>query len=261
MNKYSAVNNQEKIFIQDQGTTTNQTQSPTNQTQNPSNQPVATPPKTLDELLGISGSGGEKAAQAQQNEKLERGLNEKSLHDLAEAAIQDMRLAQQLVSQDHDLGVGTQRVQAQALSRLDALIEAAVKFEKSSTKKSSKSKSQNKKSESQSGSQKSQDGEKNESDDAISSAEKQANKNKDGNQNKDGSQNQGEQSGDKINPPDFEDAQSLADTDMQEGRAEWGHLPLRIREIMSQSRRDRISALYQKATEAYYRRMAEDRGP
>lgn len=261
MNKYSVGNNQEKIFIQDQGTTTNQTQSPTNQTQNPSNQPVATPPKTLDELLGISGRGGEKAAQVQQNEKLERGLNEKSLHDLAEAAIQDMRLAQQLVSQDHDLGVGTQRVQAQALSRLDALIEAAVKFEKSSTKKSSKSKSQNKKSESQSGSQKGQDGEKNESDDAISGAEKQANKNKDGNQNKDGSQNQGEQSGDKINPPDFEDAQSLADTDMQEGRAEWGHLPLRIREIMSQSRRDRISALYQKATEAYYRRMAEDRGP
>ena len=64
-----------------------------------------------------------------------------------------------------------------------------------------------------------------------------------------------------MNPPEFEDAQLQADVEMDEGRSEWGHLPLRIREIMSQGRRDRISALYQRATEAYYRRMAEDRSP
>ena len=57
------------------------------------------------------------------------------------------------------------------------------------------------------------------------------------------------------------DAQAQGESEIDESRTEWGHLPKRIREIMSQSRRDRISALYQKATEAYYRRMAEERGP
>jgi cation transport regulator ChaB len=48
---------------------------------------------------------------------------------------------------------------------------------------------------------------------------------------------------------------------LEEGRSEWGNLPPRIREILSQSRRDRVSALYQQATEAYYRRLAEERKP
>ena len=262
--KYIFNQHHKKIFNQDNSPTTNQTQPSINQTQTQTqpNQPAAEPPKTLDELLGIVGSGGEKAAQAQRNEKLERGLLEKSLNDLADAAIQDMKLAQQLVSQDRDLGMGTQRVQAQALSRLDALIEAAVKFEKSSSKKSSKSKPQKKNSGSQSGSQKKQDGEiKNEGDESKNEGEKKSTKNGDTTQNKDGTQNQGQQSGDKVNPPEFEDAQLQSDMEMDEGRSEWGHLPLRIREIMSQGRRDRISALYQRATEAYYRRMAEDRSP
>jgi len=253
--KYNFNEYHKKTFNQDNNPTTNKTQAPKNQPLNQTNQPVVTPPKTLDELLGISGSGGEKAAQAQRNEKLERGLNETSLNDLADAAIQDMKLAQQLVSQDRDLGMGTQRVQAQALSRLDALIEAAVKFEKSPSNKSSKSKPQKKNSNSQSGSQKKQDGE------TKNEGEKQSPKNGDTKQNKEGSQIPGQQSGDKVNPPEFEDAQLQADVEMDEGRSEWGHLPLRIREIMSQGRRDRISALYQRATEAYYRRMAEDRSP
>jgi hypothetical protein len=49
--------------------------------------------------------------------------------------------------------------------------------------------------------------------------------------------------------------------EMEEGRSEWGRLPQRVREILMQSRRDRVSALYQQATEAYYRRLAESREP
>ncbi len=221
------------------------------------------PPKTLDELLGISGAGGEKAAQTQRKDNLERGLNEESLNDLAEAAMQDMKLAEKLVSQDHDTGIGTQRVQAQALSRLDALIEAAVKFEKSSSKKSSKNKSQKDKSNSkpESGSQKNPDGEKtSEGDDSKKDGDKKSESNPGGEKNKESERNKNGESGDNVQPPDFMDAQLQPDSALDEGRSEWGRLPQRIREIMSQSRRDRISALYQKATEAYYRRMAEDRG-
>lgn len=238
----------------------NEQAKPTPQT--PKQNPIEKPPQTLDELLGIGGKGGEMAAQEQRKDKLERGLNEESLKDLAEAAMQDMKLAQQLVSRDHDLGIGTQRVQAQVLSRLDALIDAAVKFEKSSQKKSSKSKPQQKKSDSQSGSQKSKNDETNkEGNDPQKDGDKKNQKNKIGNTDKSDSPKNNGEGGDKVNTPEFEDAQLQADADMEEGRSEWGHLPLRIREIMSQSRRDRISALYQRATEAYYRRMAEERGP
>jgi cation transport regulator ChaB len=57
------------------------------------------------------------------------------------------------------------------------------------------------------------------------------------------------------------DSASTTEGTLEEGRSEWGNLPPRIREILSQSRRDRVSALYQQATEAYYRRLAEERQP
>jgi len=211
--------------------------------------------------LGIGGSGGEKAAQVQRSENLSRELQENSLQDLAKAAMIDMKLAQQLVDTDHDLGIGTQRVQAQALSRLDALIEAAVKFEKSPAGKSQKNK--NKKDTSESGATKKTGADEKDADGKPNNKDKDGDKNKNGdpNEKQDSKRNNSGESGDEINPPEFMDAQSNEDLNMDESRTEWGRLPQRIREIMSQSRRDRISALYQKATEAYYRRMAEDRGP
>ena len=223
--------------------------------------PANQPQKTLDELLGIGGSGGEKAAQVQRSENLSRELQENSLQDLAKAAMIDMKLAQQLLDTDHDLGIGTQRVQAQALSRLDALIEAAVKFEKSPAGKSQKNK--NKKDTSESGATKKAGADEKDADGKPNKKDKDGDKNKNGdpNEKQDSKRNNNGESGDEINPPEFMDAQSNEDLNMDESRTEWGRLPQRIREIMSQSRRDRISALYQKATEAYYRRMAEDRGP
>jgi hypothetical protein len=61
-------------------------------------------------------------------------------------------------------------------------------------------------------------------------------------------------------PPPPEDA-IRSNGLLQEGRIEWGSLPSRVREIMTQARRDRVSALYQEATEAYYRRLAEGNRP
>ena len=244
-----------------QSNTQQATQTPAS-TDEKSNSGTATPPptKTLDELLGIAGSGGEKAAQAQQKERLEQGLQESSLQDLADAAMADMKLAQQLFDKDRDLGMGTQRVQAQALSRLDALIEAAVKFEKSPAGKSKPSKS--KKDTSESGSSKKPGGD--ETKDEANAGNKDKSdtaKNADGTSKETAQRNNNGNPGDEINPPEFMDAQAQGESEIDESRTEWGHLPKRIREIMSQSRRDRISALYQKATEAYYRRMAEERGP
>ena len=65
-----------------------------------------------------------------------------------------------------------------------------------------------------------------------------------------------QQAGDASEPPAPEDPVAIEGV-LEEGRSEWGSLPRRVREIMSQARRDRVSALYQQATEAYYRRLAE----
>ena len=236
--------------------------TPVNTPEPKSDTPSEKKPKTLDELLGVGGfSAGENAAQAQRKEKLESGLDEKTLNDLAEAAIKDIQLAQRLVSQDRDIGIGTQRVQAQALSRLDALIDAAVQFEKSASQKPSKKKSKKDKSESKPGDEKKPGGSEQQENGQPKPSPSNQSKSVGSETNKGDDRDKNDQSGDKINPPEFEDAQLESDSNLEEGRSEWGHLPQRIREIMSQSRRDRISALYQKATEAYYRRMAEERGP
>ncbi len=231
-------------------------QSPQDPAAKPS---VDAPPKTLDELLGIGGGSGsgERAAEAQRKEKLEQGLKEESLNDLAEAAMNDMKMAQRLVAADRDVGIGTQRVQAQALARLDALIEAAVKFEKSQQSKSSRQKSSQSRSPSPREARPQDAGDEGGQDkDGAPKPNSSA-----GRASGDARRNPGDASGDQVEPPEFQDAQMQADSALDEGRAEWGRLPKRIREIMSQSRRDRISALYLRATEAYYRRMAEERGP
>jgi len=45
---------------------------------------------------------------------------------------------------------------------------------------------------------------------------------------------------------------------LDESQSEWGNLPERVRDVIRQGSRDRIASLYQRLTEEYYRRMAED---
>ena len=48
---------------------------------------------------------------------------------------------------------------------------------------------------------------------------------------------------------------------LEEGRVEWGRLPDRVRDLIRQGRRDRISSIYRRLTEQYYRRLAEEGTP
>ncbi len=209
-------------------------------------------PRTLDELLGISGGSDDQAAQAQRDRKLERSLKEEDLGDLAKAALESMQVATAQLRERQDIGVGTQRVQADAVANLDALIDAATRFQKqqnasrsSSSRQSSGSKQQGKdRSSEQAGGEK---------------PEAQPGKGESSTQAAGERRNAAGTTGDQVEPPMGGD--EAASGALMEGRSEWGHLPRRIREIMSQARRDPVSALYQQATEAYYRRLAEDRKP
>lgn len=215
----------------------------------------APPPRTLDELLGIGGAtGGDEAARMQRERQLRRSLNEEDLDDLARAATESMDLAATLVRDRGETGLGTQRVQRQAVESLDALIDAATRFNKQQQQQQKGSKSRSKGQKPSSGAQSQQ-------------ADEPANEPKPGDAQQSKDRKEGGErkprgtTGDSIDPPPPEDAAVSADGTLVEGRSEWGRLPRRIREIMSQARRDRISAIYQQATEAYYRRMAEEKSP
>lgn len=225
--------------------------------QAPSNEPPTTPPadtpgKTLDELLGIAPAGSQSDTAARRRErKLDSALQEKDLDDLATAAQESIELVDELVGQRQDTGIETQRAQAEALANLDALLDAATKFQRQQQSSSASSGSSRKQQQSRQSGSEQRDGAQAQQDGGAQQAARAGQA-----QRRQG----GDPTGDASEPPAPEDPVAI-DGVLEEGRIEWGALPQRIREIMSQARRDRVSALYQEATEAYYRRLAERREP
>jgi hypothetical protein len=160
-------------------------------------------------------------------------------------------LVDELVGERRDTGIETQRAQAEALANIDALLDAATRFQRQQQASSASSGSSRKQQQSRQPGSESRDG-------TASQQEQRAQQATRTNQ---GQRRQGgDPTGDASEPPAPEDPVAI-DGVLEEGRIEWGALPQRIREIMSQARRDRVSALYQEATEAYYRRLAERREP
>ena len=51
---------------------------------------------------------------------------------------------------------------------------------------------------------------------------------------------------------------TAAGTELSESRIEWGQLPARVRELVLQGRRDKVSTLYERLTREYYRKLAEE---
>jgi len=221
-------------------------------TTTPSDMTKPPAPKTLDELLGIeSGAGQGDAASERRDRKLDRALKEADLDDLATITAESISLVDSLIGDRKDIGIDTQRAQVEALANLDALLDAATRFQRQQQASSSSSRassSRNKSSSEESRPGASKDGA---AEQASASTQKRTDAKRD---------QPGRDAGDSAEPPPPEDA-ALAGGALEEGRSEWGALPTRVREIMSQARRDRVSALYQEATEAYYRRLAERRNP
>ena len=204
-----------------------------------------TPPPSLDELLGLEEEDPEasEAAAADASRRVAERLRERPIADDFREAIAQMRASEGLLeeaaseSEGDAIGLGTQRVQEEIIRRLDALIQSAQRQrqrqqqQQQSSSSSSSSQSQPSPSE-QSG---------------ASSASSESSRNA-----------QGSESGDAM-PPAFEEAELGAM--LEEGRVEWGNLPERVRELVRQGRRDRVSSIYRRLTEQYYRRLAEEARP
>lgn len=194
-------------------------------------------PPSLDELLGLDPDESEEsardAADRAAQDELDRRLREIEANDAFKEALEKMTIAANLLEQDFDPGLGTQRLQEEILAKLDTLIDLAQQNQSNSSSSSSSSSS------SQQQQQQPQQQQSN-----------QQQQQQEGQQNQEGD-NRGENE-----PPARQDG-VLTGT-MDETRSEWGSLPDRIREQMQQGMSDQRSSLYRALTEEYYRRLAEE---
>lgn len=213
------------------------------QEQPKSDAPKTDAPKSLDDLLGVPGTesasaSAEDAARREQEKRLEKSLNEASMSDLVQRAVDGMKSASERLSDAKDAGLGTQRIQEDVVKTLDRLLAEAQRQQKksSSSSKSSKRSSKDDPSE-QNGQQQKQ---------------QQQRKRQQGSQ-----PSQSNDSSDDARNGTRDDA--VAETqELAESRIEWGRLPERVRELVLQGRRDRVSTIYERLTREYYRRLAEE---
>ncbi|MFZ9913877.1 MAG: hypothetical protein ACO3IB_00870 [Phycisphaerales bacterium] len=199
--------------------------------------------KSLDDLLGVPTEAGDRsaedAAEREQAERLQRSLDEASLQDLVTRALDGMKNASGRLSDQRDAGIGTQRIQEDVVLTLDRLLEEAQRQQqksKSSSSSSSRSQKQQKSDPSEQSQQQSQ-------------------------QRQRSQRQQGQQSGDnqsgEAEPPPMEEG-TADGGELSESRIEWGRLPERVRDLVLQGRRDKVSSLYERLTREYYRRLAEE---
>lgn len=205
------------------------------------------PPKSLDELLGVpstgsSGSSAESAAEREQARRLERALDEASLEDLVERAVEGMRSASERLEDARDPGIGTQRIQEDVVRTLARLLEEAERQSQSKSKSSSSRQSGSRRNSSEDPSERNgQQSSQRDDRSARAASETQP------------GDNDGESTRDR--PADQVTADGV---ELEESRIEWGQLPERVRELVLQGRRDRVSSIYERLTREYYRRLAEE---
>jgi hypothetical protein len=163
-------------------------------------------------------------------------------------ALGGMRVSADRLANDTDPGLGTQRVQQDVIAKLDTLIEEAKKRCKGGQCNSSGS--CNNPSESQKQQQGKKPGEK----EGTKAAQKPGESKTRKDTGKTASASAAAAAGAEPPAVDPTDEVKLLD----ESQTEWGKLPERVRDLIRQGSRDRIASIYQRLTEEYYRRMAED---
>lgn len=165
-------------------------------------------------------------------ESVGEALTASDAADAFEQAVQEMDTVSRRLGRSLDPGVETQRMQESILRKLDQVIKAAKEQSSSGGGGSSQPREQD-----QGGSELAQQGE----------AQQQSGQPQPG-----GQQASTGQAG--VTTPIKPEA---ADTAIEQLRKEWGVLPPRVREELSDGLRERFSPLYRRMTEAYYKALAE----
>ena len=232
-------------------TPSNQSPPPTDPAVEPptTTPPVTDPPPSLDDLLdlepeaGSEGNADDAAVAESDRARLDAALAEQEPSQAFRAAVEDMLVSTELLGQRQATGLGTQRLQQRIVDRLQALIDAAARQQQQQQQQSSSSSSS---------SQQQQDQQ-----DPGKRSEQQSQQQQQQQQNGDQRNEQGTDGG-SIQPPPPE-AADLGGA-LEGSGVEWGNLPPRMRDLVTQGLRDRVSEVYRSLTEAYYKRMAEEGG-
>ena len=243
-----------------------QAQSPQAQSPNGTTEakPAGDEEKSLDDLLGIGESDSKKASAESgrtQKETLQRILSEKEAKNTLEETVEGMRRSATLLS-EKDSGTAVQRVQEDVLARLDALI-ASAQQQQQQQQSSSGSSSSSSSGEKPKGSQQPKGGKGQKQSESAASEEKRREEAKQRASQKEGEkpgQSKSQPTGDRAeeSPPSVDPIEGGV---IQETDEEWGSLPPRTREIIRQGVREKMSSVYRRWTEAYYRRIAEESKP
>ncbi|MEM1165649.1 MAG: hypothetical protein AAGI30_05095 [Planctomycetota bacterium] len=197
----------------------------------------------LDALLGLDEAEPPTQPEAEPAEnqavdpnerRLERELTGEQAAEELEQAVQLMSDAADLLRDAGDVGVPTQRLHQEIITKLDILVEFAEQQQQ----------------------QQQQQGQQQQQQQSQQQQQQQAGQQQ-GARQQGAEQRRQQQANDSQGnpmPPGFEQG-PLADIDT--GSAAWGALPARLRERLLEGASDRFSSLHRAATEAYYRRLAE----
>ena len=150
---------------------------------------------------------------------------------IASGELPDVAVPGTAIERPKDTGVTTQRMQADILRKLDMLIKAAEQNAQQSRSKS-----------------KPGQGEKDRQNQPSQQQGRSPGK---------PSKAPGEPGDDSGDRPQGNDA--VLNPDPGARAAAWGSLPARVRDALLQGNEDKYSSLYQRLTEEYYRRLAEER--
>ncbi len=184
---------------------------------------------SLDEVLGLK-PRAEKGAVSRDplEEELNKALGREEEGDLLAQAADLMDRSAKRLGESKDAGLDTQRLQEDAIRKLDALIAQA---QNNQQKKQSKKKQEQDKQQEQQ--QQQQQSQKQPQPKTAQTASEEA------------------QAG-----PAKQEAELRAA--MAAVGATWGNLPPHLRDALRQGKSDQFSSLYQQLTEQYYKRLAEE---
>jgi hypothetical protein len=226
------------------------TPTPPPATEPSSTEPPATePPPSLDDLLDLEpesdaeGTADDAAIAESDRTRLDAALAEQEPSQAFRAAVEDMLVSTELLGQRQATGLGTQRLQQRIVDRLQALIDAAARQQQQQQQSSSSSSSSSQ----QQQQQQQEPGKRSEQQSQQQQQQQQQNGDQRSQDGTDGSA---------VQPPPPEGAE-LGGA-LEGSGVEWGNLPPRMRDLVTQGLRDRVSEVYRSLTEAYYKRMAEE---
>lgn len=207
--------------------------------------PTLTPPTrlpSLDEALGLAkpGETGSPKTPNRDQTALEEELSPEKLQDQIAQAVKLMGDAATRVTDAKDVGVETQRLQEEILQKLDKIIEDAKRQQQQQQKQQQQQDQQ----------QQDQQGDPKDPKDP---------KGKQGypKQQTGADKQSGNASGDKTGLTNTNPDGTLKP--VLSGSATWGNLPPKTREQLMQGYGDTFSSMYRRMTEAYYKRLAEER--